>query len=280
MRERKTDRRNRRLGFAAKFSVIAIVPMLLGGCAALPVGVQVASYVADGLLYLTTNKSLTDHGLSLVTNKDCSIWRGLSKGELCREPSLDEIEVVVERAPVSDEENTVEVASAYPVPEVESKALASFDTAAGGNEAETESVAPAPVVVAAAPAPAPAPAAPRPILVAAAAPAVPAAPQIENEIETLTSGTYLVIGSFAKLGNAERLVDRFDGWPVLMLPAEVDGRRVYRVAVGPVQAGKKGATRDRLAVQGIKNAWALKVYDTPAAVEVAAIVAEDARMMR
>jgi cell division septation protein DedD len=250
--------------------------MLLGGCAALPVGVQVASYVADGLLYLTTKKSLTDHGLSLVTNKDCSIWRGLSKGELCREPSLDEIEVVVERAPVSDEENTVEVASAYPVPEVESEALARFDTAAGGDDPKTESAAPAPVAVAAAPAPT----MPRPILVAAAAPAAPSVPEMENEIETLASGTYLVIGSFAKLGNAERLVSRFDGWPVLMLPAKVDGRRVYRVAVGPVQPGKKGATRDRLALQGIKNAWALKVYDAPASIEVAAIVAEDARMMR
>ena len=32
-----------------------------------------------------TEKSVTDHGISVVAQKDCAVWRGLTAGELCRE---------------------------------------------------------------------------------------------------------------------------------------------------------------------------------------------------
>jgi len=63
---------------------IVAVPLVLGACG-LPVGVQIASLVADGVSYLTTEKTLTDHGISVVTSKDCSLWRGVEGEDICRE---------------------------------------------------------------------------------------------------------------------------------------------------------------------------------------------------
>lgn len=61
-----------------------LAPLALGACG-LPIGVQIASLFADGVSYLTTDKSLTDHGISAVTGEDCAIWRGVEGGDICRE---------------------------------------------------------------------------------------------------------------------------------------------------------------------------------------------------
>jgi len=73
--------------------VIIFLGAMLSGCAALPVPVQIASWAFDGLSVITTQKSLTDHGLSLVAGQDCAIWRGLTEGEVCRDNSI-EVEVL------------------------------------------------------------------------------------------------------------------------------------------------------------------------------------------
>jgi len=64
---------------------ILLIPFLLGGCA-LPVQFQIASFALDGFLYLTTEKSLTDHGISKVTGKDCALHRVVTRdGDICDE---------------------------------------------------------------------------------------------------------------------------------------------------------------------------------------------------
>ncbi len=63
---------------------VVAAPLVLGACG-LPVGVQIASLVADGISYLTTEKTLTDHGISVVTSKDCSLWRGVEGKDICRD---------------------------------------------------------------------------------------------------------------------------------------------------------------------------------------------------
>ena len=65
-----------------KGSLILILSMMLGGCA-LPVSFQIASWAADGISYIATNKSVSDHGLSLVTQKDCALWRAVKQEEIC-----------------------------------------------------------------------------------------------------------------------------------------------------------------------------------------------------
>ena len=68
-----------------KFAVLGAVGFLLGGCA-LPVPVQIASWALDGISYLMTEKSVTDHGISVLAQKDCAVLRGLMEpGEFCRE---------------------------------------------------------------------------------------------------------------------------------------------------------------------------------------------------
>jgi len=62
---------------------VALMP-ILGGCMALPVPVQMASFALDGFSMIATEKSLTDHGLSLIAGRDCAVWRGFTDGTICR----------------------------------------------------------------------------------------------------------------------------------------------------------------------------------------------------
>jgi len=48
-----------------RFAAVLMLSAMLGGCA-LPVPVQVVSWVADGISLATTEKSITDHGLSAL----------------------------------------------------------------------------------------------------------------------------------------------------------------------------------------------------------------------
>jgi len=56
---------------------------LAGACA--PTAVTVASYGADGVSYVETGKSTTDHFASMVSKKDCALWRVLRSEKVCRE---------------------------------------------------------------------------------------------------------------------------------------------------------------------------------------------------
>jgi hypothetical protein len=51
-----------------------ILPFLAVGCA-VPPAVTVASVAADGVSYVATGKSVTDHGLSAATGRDCALLR-------------------------------------------------------------------------------------------------------------------------------------------------------------------------------------------------------------
>jgi cell division septation protein DedD len=54
--------------------VSLFLPLFVNGCA-LPAGVVIASYAADGASYIATGKSVTDHGLSAATGHDCALLR-------------------------------------------------------------------------------------------------------------------------------------------------------------------------------------------------------------
>lgn len=69
------------LSLAAFTTVLSGV---LSGCA-LPPAITLASLAADVVSYASTGKSLTDHGISLVLQKDCALLRGF-EGEICIEP--------------------------------------------------------------------------------------------------------------------------------------------------------------------------------------------------
>lgn len=61
------------------------IPMFLSGCA-LPAAFTVASLALDTGSYMMSGKTLTDHGLSLAMEEDCSMVRLLDEVEaVCRE---------------------------------------------------------------------------------------------------------------------------------------------------------------------------------------------------
>lgn len=62
----------------------AIMPALLSGCG-LPPAVMIASYAADGVSYVATGKSVSDHGISGVTGRDCAVWRIIKGQSICKD---------------------------------------------------------------------------------------------------------------------------------------------------------------------------------------------------
>ena len=59
---------------AYRFAGAVAAPLLIAGCG-MPIGVQIASFLADTVSVITTDKTLTDHGISSITKKDCALWR-------------------------------------------------------------------------------------------------------------------------------------------------------------------------------------------------------------
>jgi cell division septation protein DedD len=77
-----------------KYLVLAL-PVLLSACA-LPPGLVIASYGADGLSYLSTGKSLEDHGMSYALNEDCALHRVLTRKPICKDNPVAPAVIAVE----------------------------------------------------------------------------------------------------------------------------------------------------------------------------------------
>ncbi|MDP2372433.1 hypothetical protein [Reyranella sp.] len=58
--------------------------LLTGACGA-PLAVSAVSYGSDGALLMATDKTGTDHLVSMVSKKDCALWRAFRGREVCRE---------------------------------------------------------------------------------------------------------------------------------------------------------------------------------------------------
>ena len=118
-----------------RYAIVGATAFLIGGCA-IPVPLQVASWVIDGVSYVATQKSVTDHGISIVAQQDCAIWRGVTEGELCRVDENDGVAIALaETQPAPGD--TGDTVDGLPTPIIENSAdiesLANFETAAGGD---------------------------------------------------------------------------------------------------------------------------------------------------
>lgn len=56
--------------------------IFLSGCA-LPLPVKIASWALDGISFVATKKSITDHGISVIAGRDCAMMRAVTKGRIC-----------------------------------------------------------------------------------------------------------------------------------------------------------------------------------------------------
>ncbi|MBG05317.1 MAG: hypothetical protein CMM59_14725 [Rhodospirillaceae bacterium] len=69
--------------------VIAIVlaANLVSGCG-LPAAVQVASLAIDEISLATTEKTASDHVISVAADKDCALFRSLQGKKICLDEEL------------------------------------------------------------------------------------------------------------------------------------------------------------------------------------------------
>jgi hypothetical protein len=252
--------------------------LLLGGCA-VPVPFQIASWALDGISYLATQKSVADHGISIVADKDCAVWRGVTEGELCREGTDQDIMVAdnstgpVVKAGFSTAPEKPSLVQPLPAPRIVTNqqvvlerrmAGVKFGHAMSKVERPNETTA-APVGVLAVLPPANLtiseqpesihPAVVKPVKLAEWSP--PKKPEFLDR-EPI-SGIYYVIGSFRNQRNAMRLSSNHEDLSATMLTAKFDGKKLYRVVVGPVPKGKEKVTHKVLRRAGLVDTWAMRV---------------------
>ena len=139
------------------------LPLLTGGCAV--TAVTAASYGADGASYAETGKTTSDHFMSMVSKKDCALFRVFDNQNVCRPrpDGKDPYHVdydTAERMPSEDG-----ASYAPPLRQTPDEPTSSWTSEAYAKKAE--------------PAPASAPAAPASPVVAASEPAPP--PLVEEK---------------------------------------------------------------------------------------------------
>lgn len=198
--------------------VAAAALLGLGGCVGAPVGMTAASFALDGLLYVGTSKSSTDHMLSAMLKQDCATFRVLTDGFVCK-PVIVPVVRTAETAPV-------------PVPE--------------------PLPSPPPVSVPTpSPPPAPSPPAPLPITAEVEIAAIPSVARNGNR-------RFLVVaGSFAKRGQAEARRDRLGHPEADIVAAEVRGRRIHRVILPPEDRPTALRRLAEIRAAGVGDAWLL-----------------------
>ena len=66
------------------FPLVAGLALLTGACGA-PLAVSAVSYGSDGAMLAATDKTGTDHLASMVSKKDCALWRAFRGRDVCKE---------------------------------------------------------------------------------------------------------------------------------------------------------------------------------------------------
>lgn len=63
--------------------LVLVAALAAGGCGA-PLAVTGASYAADGGLLVASDKTSTDHMISMVSKQDCALWRVMKGRAVCK----------------------------------------------------------------------------------------------------------------------------------------------------------------------------------------------------
>ncbi len=231
------------------FALIGL-PLLLGACG-LPPALSVASWALDGVSYLASGKSVTDHAISEVAQKDCALFRVVQGRDICETTPEDTQtaegpQIMVAAAPSGD--NWQGVADITPLedPFVVPVDVASFIEGFGPgtvvvNDRQTAATfAPAAAIwletnasadrfAAAAPKPRPV-SVNIPVKVAALSQPQMPARQLEGS-PSMQSQAMSVVGSFQSIDNARKQAGRFAVLGAEVHSMRVDGRIWHRVLV-------------------------------------------------
>ncbi len=296
--------------FRCRYLIVAAAPLLLGGCG-LPIGVQLVSLFADGVSFLATDKTLTDHGISLVAEKDCAIWRGFKGEDICREVAPDDILIAdaseePEISAFPDGADAIVVAdiAAFPdsadtdgftAPDEPQVLIAGAEAdlveplaaevaeAATVSEPETKAIVRIAELPPAKPvfAPTQPEVAERTVVLAELPPSKPVVAELaafetaagpENAGPALkTGGTFLIIASYFSSEDAERYARSQEELDIKVLSGTAKGHAVYRVAVGPFTPAERARAKDDLVQSGFRDVWALRLREPKVVVQMAAI---------
>ena len=168
-----------------RLSIYFVLPLALGlslltGACGVPVAVSAASYAADGGFIVASDKTSTDHLASVVTKKDCAMWRIFRGRQICTERADGEDPYEVDYNEPQRQVSEDGVQYSPPLRSSADAPAASWDEAAYKTAPQPAPPAttevPAAVQAPAMAAPTPAPAAAKP----AAAPAKPAAKKVKS----------------------------------------------------------------------------------------------------
>ena len=301
---------------AYRFAGAVAAPLLIAGCG-MPIGFQIASLLADTISVITTDKTLTDHGISAVTEKDCALWRTVEGNDICRE--TDDTDTILADAsfippafstdvelPKSNWDATATTTAAktsnkniaqketpeFPMEEP-AKAVAALPSLAEATPevmpAETElkawttvtaeeiyrekTVDVKTITVTPAEVPTPTPLSkPQPMVnpTLAVRPAYklasPARPATRE-----TRQTFFVISSYHHKSAATQFSRKHDQLEPTILEGTAHGKRVYRVAIGPIAREGRKTTRRLLKNSGFGDAWAMTVRTPKILTEVAGL---------
>lgn len=119
---------------------ILLLPLLLAGCS-VPPAYQIASWALDGFSFIISGKSVSDHAISVVVQKDCAMWRIVQGDEICAESVPTEIEgvMVAKRPDIGDDGGEI---SQQELDEIGAR-LSEVAPAAGGERRVASAAAPA-----------------------------------------------------------------------------------------------------------------------------------------
>jgi hypothetical protein len=248
------------------------LPLFLSACG-LPPAISVASWALDGVSYVVSGKSVTDHAISEVAQRDCALLRVVQGREICEsENAIDAVDddalVMVAAAPSGDNwfagAEVLPPADPIEVP-VE---IAGFVQGFGPGVVAVDEAQPAAAFVPAAAAWVPADVAPSSWSAEASPKERPAAPirigfvemhdAVQETRETVSgplnspeTQMVVVVGSFRSIGNAWSQAGRFAALDARVRSDRIDGRTWHRVVVdAPLQTVQR---------MGAEDAWLLRV---------------------
>ena len=69
--------------------------LVLAGCVSIPPAITIASWVINGASYAVSGKSVSDHAISAVLEKDCATWRIIKGDPICVDYPVEETPVMV-----------------------------------------------------------------------------------------------------------------------------------------------------------------------------------------
>ena len=219
----------------AKFVTIcslSLTVLLSAGCA-LPVPIQVASWALDGISYVMTEKSVTDHGLSAVVQKDCAVWRGVTEGELCRDWGGNQRTILTALSNIDERSNEGQQIRADATEQ-------SIRHSATMNSGQIFGTHPA-------------------ISAAPNKPQMSSLVQVAKRFKEPVAGIYFVIGSFRTREGAVNLAENHGVLLPTVLTATFQKKSVYRVVIGPVEPGGEQVLHAQILKSGFQDTWAIRV---------------------